>query len=74
MEHKNSVPPTRLRAERMRRGWTLTYVTQLTGISSADLSQLEWGKRFPFAGWQHRLAKAFGCKPEDLFSAGGKAA
>ena len=58
---------TRLRAERLRRGWTLTYLTRTSGISTADLSQIEWGKRYPFRGWRERLAKAFGVTEEPLF-------
>lgn len=57
----------RLREERLRRGWTLTYVTQITGISSSDLSQIELGKRYAFRGWRERLARAYGLPPEDLF-------
>ena len=60
--------PTRLRAERLRRGWTLTRLTMMTGISTADLSQIEHGKRFPFRGWRERLAKAFGLPVDALFT------
>jgi DNA-binding XRE family transcriptional regulator len=58
---------TRLRNERLRRGWTLTKVTQVTGISTADLSQVERGLRPAFPGWQRRLAEAFNLPVSDLF-------
>ena len=58
---------TRLREERLRRGWTLTYLTQVTGISTADISQIEWARRPAFPGWRRKLAKAFGMPASELF-------
>ena len=60
---------TRLREERLHRGWTLTYLTQITGISTGDISQVEHGRRPAFPGWRRKLAKAFGLPVEDLFPA-----
>lgn len=56
-----------LRAERRKRGWSLTYVSGLTGIAHADLSMLERGLRPAFPGWRRRLARAFGLPAEELF-------
>jgi transcriptional regulator with XRE-family HTH domain len=59
--------PTRLRTERLRRGWTLLFVARATGISPSDLSQIEWRRRYAFAGWRRRLALAYGMSEEALF-------
>jgi transcriptional regulator with XRE-family HTH domain len=58
----------RLRAERVRRGWSLTRVTMQTGIASADLSALERGLRPAHPGWRRRLAKAFKLPEAELFA------
>lgn len=58
---------TRLRVERLQRRWTLTQLTQATGISTADISQMERGLRHAFPGWRARLSKAFGLPEETLF-------
>ncbi len=58
---------SKLREERLRRGWSLTKVTTLTGIATADISFLERGMRPAWPGWQQRLAHAFGMRPEELF-------
>src|SRR5437773_1780038 len=50
----------RLRKYRERRGWTLTHLTQLTGIAANDVSMLERGQRPPFPGWRRRSAAASG--------------
>jgi transcriptional regulator with XRE-family HTH domain len=63
----HDAPISKLRAERLRRGWTLTQVTQLTGIATGDLSQIEHGKRYAFRGWRERLARAFNVDEEALF-------
>ena len=58
----------RIREERLKKGWSLTKLTQLTGISSSDLSQIERGLRPLFPSWQERIAKALGISESDLFS------
>jgi transcriptional regulator with XRE-family HTH domain len=56
-----------LRAERLKRGWSLTKVTTLTGIATTDISRLERGLGIPFPGWQRRLALAFKVPANELF-------
>jgi len=58
-----------LRQERQRRGWSLTYVTRMTGISPGDISLIERGLRTPFPRWQAELARAFGMPARRLFRA-----
>jgi transcriptional regulator with XRE-family HTH domain len=58
-----------LRQERQRRGWSLTYVTRLTGIAPGDLSLIERGLRTPFPRWQAELARVFGMPARRLFRA-----
>jgi transcriptional regulator with XRE-family HTH domain len=47
----------RLRAERLRRGWSQTRVAMLTGISGPDLSAIESRRRYAPPGWRRRLSK-----------------
>jgi transcriptional regulator with XRE-family HTH domain len=58
----------RLRAERLRRGWSITRVTMLTGISAPDLSVVERGLRPAHPGWRRRLATAFKLPEAELFA------
>jgi putative transcriptional regulator len=57
----------RLRVERLRRGWSQTHVTVLTGISGPAVSALELGRVHPHPGWRRRLAEAFGMDEATLF-------
>ncbi|MFN2444082.1 MAG: helix-turn-helix domain-containing protein [Vicinamibacterales bacterium] len=66
MSHGTS--PLVLRAERKRRGWSLTRLSGLTLISASDLSQIERGQRHVYPGWRHRIAEAFGLPESHLFS------
>jgi len=56
-----------LRTERLRRGWSQTKLSALTGIAQSDLSALENGRRPLSPGWRRRIALAFGL-PESAFS------
>ena len=58
----------RLRDERLRRGWTQTRLSALTGIASPDLSAIERGARTAYPGWRRRLATVFGLPEEHLFT------
>lgn len=58
---------SRLRDERLKRGWSQTKVSMLTGIASPDISALERGTRYPHPGWRRRLAVAFKLSERDLF-------
>lgn len=57
----------KLRHERQRRGWSLTDVCAKTGISPTTLSEIERGMRYPYPGWQSKIARAFKMKAADLF-------
>jgi len=61
----------RLREERIRRGWSQTQVSMLTGISSPDLSAIERGVRPAFPAWRRRLALAFDMSEKELFGVEG---
>ena len=56
-----------MKEERLRRGWSQTRVSQLTGIASADVSAIERGVRPAFPGWRRRLAEAFEVSEDRLF-------
>ena len=58
---------SRLREERLRRGWSQTKVSMLTGIASPDISAMERGTRYPHPGWRRRLAAAFKVAESELF-------
>lgn len=56
-----------LKKTRLASGFSLTQLTVLTGISTADLSRMENGRIHPYPGWRRRLAKAFGVPERELF-------
>jgi transcriptional regulator with XRE-family HTH domain len=58
----------RLRAERLKRGWSQTQVSMRTGIATPDVSAVERGRRYPHPGWRRRLAAAFQIPESELFS------
>lgn len=56
-----------IRKERIRRRWTQTHLSALTGIAQSDLSAIENGRRVPGAGWRRRLGEVFALPEEKLF-------
>ena len=56
-----------LRAERLRRGWSMINVCMRTGISPSDLSLIERGHKPAYPGWRRRLSQAFGMPESELF-------
>lgn len=58
---------SRLRQERLRREWSLTRVSGLTGIAATDISAIERGIKYPFPGWRRRLAAAYRLPEATLF-------
>ena len=60
---------SRLRQERLRRGWSLTRMTQLTAINSSSLSLIERGLLCAYPGWQARIARALEIPVDELFEA-----
>ena len=57
----------RLRTERLRRGWSQTKVSVLTGIPGPTISALERGLIPAWPGWRRRLSRAFGMPQAELF-------
>lgn len=48
-----------IRAERLKRSWTLERMSQLTGIKAPNLSRLEKGKHLPSLETLEKVAEAF---------------
>ncbi len=58
----------RMKELRQQRGWSQTHTGMLAGgISQADISAIEHGRRIPGAGWRQRLARVFGVSEAELF-------
>lgn len=57
-----------MRSERLRRGWSQTRLSGLTGIVATDLGAIERGTKYPFAGWRRRIAAAFKLRETELFA------
>jgi transcriptional regulator with XRE-family HTH domain len=60
----------RLRDERVRRGWSQTRLSGLTGISQADISAIECGRQAPWPSWRRRIAEVMGIPEAELFNGG----
>jgi transcriptional regulator with XRE-family HTH domain len=61
---------SRLRDERLRKNWSLTKVTQITGIPTSNLSMVERGLSPVWPSWRRRLSRAYGLSVDDLFGGG----
>jgi transcriptional regulator with XRE-family HTH domain len=57
---------TRLKAERLRRGWTLQVVGYKSGVQATDISKIERRLALPYPGQRKRLSRVLGCTPEKL--------
>ena len=58
----------KLREERLKRDWSQTWVSGLSGIASPDLSAIEREVKPPYPGWRRRLSRVFGMPEEELFA------
>lgn len=58
----------RLRQVREERKMSLVGLTQLTGISPSDISEIERGRRPAFPGWRARISRALGVPQDELFA------
>lgn len=67
-ENNSLMMPLRLKAERLRRGWTQTTLSALTGIAQSDLSAIENGHRRAGAGQRRRIALVIGLPEAHLFA------
>lgn len=61
----NDSPITRLR---LAKGWTQSRLAEEVGCLRGDISRWERGERRPNTGSAMKLARALGCKIEDLFA------
>jgi len=57
---------TKMKAERLRRGWTLQELGYRTGIQAPELSKIERRLVVPYPGQRQRLAKKLGLLPEAI--------
>jgi transcriptional regulator with XRE-family HTH domain len=57
---------TRLRAERLRRGWSQQFLAVRAGVGVADVSRIENGRFEPYRGQAEKIANALGIRPEEL--------
>lgn len=60
----------RLKEFRNKRGFSQLRLAMLTGIQPPDISRIENGWIYPYAGWQKRLARALGTTEAELFPQG----
>lgn len=56
-----------IKHERVKRGWSQTRLSALTGIAQSDLSAIENERRVPGIGWRRKLSDVFGVSEADLF-------
>jgi len=58
----------RIKAERLRRGWTQTDVAYKARSSAAEVSRIETGRFHPYPGQIKRLVRVFGIGADELFA------
>lgn len=56
----------RIKAERLKRGWTQTELAYFARMSSADVSRIESGRMVPYRGHALRLARVLDLQPAEL--------
>lgn len=56
----------RMRAERIRRGWSQQRLAVEAGVGYADVSRIECGWLRPYPGQAEKIARALGLRPEQL--------
>ncbi|MEJ8545170.1 helix-turn-helix transcriptional regulator [Brevibacillus borstelensis] len=57
----------RIRDERLAKGWSQEYLSEMVGVSRQTIISLESGKYNASLVLAHKLAQAFDCAIEDLF-------
>ena len=60
----------RLKEFRNKRGFSQLRLAMLTGIQPSDISRIENGWHYPYAGWRKRLARALGTTEGEIFPHG----
>ena len=58
----------RIKAERLRRGWTQTDLGYHSRTSPADISRIETGRLKPYPGQLERLGRVLGVPAGDLLA------
>lgn len=61
-----------LKRIRKEKGVSQVKLCQLTLIAPSDISRIENGWLYPYAGWRKRFAKALGVSELELFPDGDK--
>jgi len=56
----------RIKAERLRRGWTQLQLAVLTRLQTTEISRIENGRFRPYPGQMLRLCNALELTPEEL--------
>lgn len=56
----------RIKAERLRRGWTQTELGYHARLASADVSRIESGRLVPYPAQAARLARVLGMNENEL--------
>ena len=57
---------TRMRVERMKRGWTQTYLASVSGVHNAEISKIETRRLTPYPKQAAALGRALGLDPASL--------
>jgi transcriptional regulator with XRE-family HTH domain len=57
---------TRLRAERLKRKWTQTYLAYHARLAVSDISKIETGRTIPYPLQLERLARVLNIEPDKL--------
>ncbi len=64
--HKIETYSTKLRAKRLRLGWTQQDLAFFARMSVADVSRIETGRMKPYPSQVNRLARILRLDPEEL--------
>lgn len=65
----DEVKMSRLRMERVKRGWSLEAVAKVIGVSYVSVSNWEQGKAIPAVDSAIKLARLYGLSVYELFNA-----
>jgi transcriptional regulator with XRE-family HTH domain len=58
----------KMKAERLRRGWTQTDLGARTDLSASDVSRIETGRLQPYPRQAQRIAKALKLAEDELLT------
>jgi transcriptional regulator with XRE-family HTH domain len=57
---------TRMKIERVKRGWSQGRLSQVAEVAAGDVSRIETGRMRPYPTQAERLANVLGIPPEEL--------